>query len=311
MNCKFLVVILVMNLLALAKSANSQEEIREYGSRVVGGTWHLKDPVSAQDTYQWFLGQQFLKLQHKGGVLGDSLGIIGRDPSNGKQTWWNFRADGSIEKFTVAVQQEPGGVEVATVTSEAGDKIGTFTSTWTKDRIDTETENKIGGKVNKGKRIWERSTEVADLSWLYSKPPMEIPTALACTELLTGAKWVIGKDSRSETIVGATLSGWILDGKFFLYSAAGFDSSHALDNHIIIFGIDPSTEAATAWAFASDGSTATYRLSPNGLAMEGEWIAASSDASMLKGKFEKLENSVRFSGTVDDKPVSYSFYDAQ
>jgi hypothetical protein len=307
---EFVMFCLVPATLCQFTHAYAQEDTHELGNRMVGGSWHLTQPAGSNEvhTYEWYLGRAFLKFQGKDGELADSFGLIGRDPSNDKSTYWFFRADGSVEKFGVTVAQEPGSAEVATVTAQDGSELGTVTSTRSKDRIDAENDITLGGVRIRGQFVWERSPEVADLSWLYCDPPQEIPQSMACVPLITGPKWVSGKDSRGAKVTGATIGSWILGGKFFLYSAAGFDTSHALDNHIIIFGIDPATDAATAWAFDASGGVATYRLTDDGYGLGGKLVLAKDEAIELEGRFQKMDDrNVKFFGTVDDVPVSYTF----
>ena len=81
---------------------------------------------TSQHTCHWALGQKFLKFYRTGGPLADTFAIIGIDPSNGRQTWWHFRADGSVEKMSLTEEQLTDDSRLVKLQDGEENGLGTF-----------------------------------------------------------------------------------------------------------------------------------------------------------------------------------------
>jgi hypothetical protein len=122
----------------LTPEADGEGAFKAFAELAVGGTWVAEiDGERFENTYEWFLDEQFLRLTAKAaGDFSESVEILGVDPKTGKFTSWRFSASGMVSMGTI--RQIKDGVWVG-----LGGGKGPKGSVSSRDRVTKINDNTV------------------------------------------------------------------------------------------------------------------------------------------------------------------------
>lgn len=302
----------VFNKVCLAEERSATEHFRAFGQKMVGGTWHQKLPknVTSMHTYKWALGNQFLLVYMSHKDKPNALAVTGVDPATNLQTWWQFQDDGEIRITTVDAKAiSPTSNKILLAGKDAVGS-GWFEATW-KNPDKLEIVPRDGAQTNGEaavQKMWERSDDVDDLSWIDSKPPATIPKRLSLTEHFSGKKWMDGVMPDGTKFVGAGFGKWVLNGKFQIFTAATASEDQTTWSHFFIAGIDPRTSKAAAWEFTSTGATSDITYGDSGMTIVGANRRTNGDKYSFKGSFTVDGNRVHYESKIGQEGEEFKPY---
>ena len=284
---------------------------------VIGGTWHEQTALQADDSYQWILSQKFIQFTSQAGDT-QAFGIIGADPRSGELTWWVFRNDGSLDISRPALENPHPDQHLASIKGLSGKTDITMQITLQgDDESRIVAQGKINGVAMNGQTDWKRNKQIADHTWLHSKPPAKVPESMSYFQALQGAKW-ISSELDGVPGVGGSQGGWILDGKFFLVSASFNGADNSSWSHLVVIGPDPETKQMTAgWEFSSDGVISEFQLTPDGKTVTGKSFGGTSGTVGFSGQFKLTGGILDYSAHLKAEgqsvatPYRWVFRDAQ
>ena len=179
----------------------------------MGGVWNDGQPKNADEhAYRWHFQDKLLLRVHKAPA---ALSLITVSPATNKQTEWKFGADGSVEKSTWTLQARRDSAVIWE--SPSGKYAGRYQVEHEKDAISITPLDP--NSAFPAKSVWNRRPLEGRFPSLASDTPKEIPSALSQLEHLVGFKSIDGVMPDSQKTIGASQGGWILGGKFFLYTS--------------------------------------------------------------------------------------------
>lgn len=299
---------------AVAQQADAWQKLRTFGHRQTEGTWHQKVPedVTSRHTYKWAVGRQYLLVAMWHRDKPNALAITGVDPHTKLQTWWTFQDNGEIHIGAVDVETLTPNKDRVRLSGARAALTGPFEATWT----DSDTLEIVPlpgakrGEENAVKQVWKRSSEVNDLSWLDAAAPAELHDQLSLLTHLTGRKWIDGVMPDGTKFVGAAHGKWILDGKFHLYAGTTANEDQTTWSHVVITGIDPSTNEAASWEFTSSGSQNLNTYDKTGMKIYGKGTLQNGDKHSFEGEFTVAGETLQYRSKIakeGEEPKSYGW----
>ncbi|TWU39517.1 hypothetical protein [Novipirellula artificiosorum] len=307
-------------------NANSEQldpyhQLRLYGNRVVGGSWHLQteNGPAQVHTYCWAVGHKFL-LRHEWTEGGpNSLTIVGVDPVSQRQTGWSFSDQGEVFVVSYDVDRVNETEDsLKNFRSNAGDVLdsnGAAKVVWhNEDELTVEpaeNDKLLNGKPAE-KETWKRSKEEADTSWIEADPPAEIPGSCSIAAHLVGKRFIEGVLPTKKTFHGNTVVKWILAGKCLILTGATINEDQAAFGTVVIFVANPEGQQGRWWQFQSDGSVNEISVTPDGTTVDGTSTTGNGDKISFHGVFSLDGEKVRYKSKLsvnggDPLPYGWSY----
>ena len=165
------------------------------------------------------------------------------------------------------------------------------------DKLSIET---VSG--NMPSQVWTREPLEGDFPSLASDPPEDMPKFI---KHLSGTKWLLGASPQGEKFHGASVGGWILDGRFFVAAASTIDENQKTESSMFIYGKDPETGKHNCWEFSAGDppGVGTFTIFEDGMSLEGTFTAEAP--FNFSGKMQLLDDGTlkyTASGTMGDDP---------
>lgn len=272
--------------------ADEREAFNVFADVAVGGTWHNQD-TKLQHSYRR-LGNHFLLM-----IENDTaFVIVGIDPADDTHTRWEFREDGSINiSKSKEIEGRPDTTKFKLLTTSDDFQAGTVLCA-------DYSENEITLKTEEGEvlEVWTREPLKGEFPSLASDSPNEMPK---CIKLLSGKKWLQGADPDGMSFLGASVSGWILNGNFFVLTGSTIAENQETAASMFIYGKDPQTGQHKCWEFSAGDppGAGTFSILADGMSLKGTFTAEAP--FNFAGKMQLLDDGAleyTASGTMGDDP---------
>lgn len=265
--------------------ADDSTAFQWFGGKITGGTWVRTDASGKkqQHAYAWALGRRFLIFENRTADQPE-LSVIGVDPANGVQTWWNFASSGEAsvsrtnEKI-MGLDNSEGSFE-----SDNGKTVGSFQSKYVgSDRLEITVDGKIDGVSVSGLQVWERTRDDNSRFSLASNPPNTIPPAMSLLARTLKYSSATGQLPTGEKYASVMAVDWIFGGKFLRLTESLVLENHHTANYMFILGTDTKTGQTTGWEFDSDGAVGKFVVAPDGKSLKGKVQLTARDAMEYQG----------------------------